>query len=470
MNETAFASLNKDHCGDFVILCRCLQLGFGNPAQFGMVVELGLKSVGRWPLQIQREARNTLAKVPLSAPQAITVAILDNITQALSQPAQGAEPSLFIVAQLLSSHYLGTQELLHFPLLLALLNMLSAAEGKKTLPLDIQSIMVAICSNPVRFLDVLILIGDKRGLLFSILKPTEMWENSLICSLTAPARFVLASDGPTRAAVKAIKQKGLTVEELSGGDSVGRFQIELPLLLSLFPAELRRLLEHTLEAGDEDLLGVVIEIYLIVALQGRNVPECTELLNLLPESPWNCEYSQQLGVLRGCLAVTNTNFELLNARIDKSLSQFLVVTSPSNTAAALLFEHVVWAEADDVLIIFKRLRLKPALWFAAAVASLFSSIVANPSESFVDLLRERVGNSAQNLVWVGFVLFKRCVADLRSILVTEEFWRLPKALFYPLITYARAPSDESLITTLQTKYGTIMQSLFKVMVPTKTRE
>jgi hypothetical protein len=322
----------------------------------------------------------------------------------------------------------------------------------------------------VRFLEVLTLIGDRRPLLFSILKPPDVWENSLICSLVSPARFVLASDGPTRTAVKAIKQKGLTFEDLSGGDCVPRFQIELPLLLSLYPAELRRLLEHAMEAGDEDLLAIVIEVFVIVALQARNVAECTELVKLLPDFRYTCEYSDHVQLLRATLEVPETNFEKLQARVDKSLSQFLVVTSPSNTAAALLFEHVVWAEANDILILFKRLKVKPALWFAAAVASLFSSIVANPCESLVELLSDRVGISAQNLVWVGFVLFNKLAPDLRSILVTEEFSRLPKALFYPLIKYERSPADDELVSTLQEKYGDVMQSLFRAMVPTKTRE
>jgi hypothetical protein len=218
------------------------------------------------------------------------------------------------------------------------------------------------------------------------------------------------------------------------------------------------------------LLGLVIEIFVIVALQARTVAECNELVRLLPEFRWTCEYSEHIQLLRSMIDLPNTNFERLHSQIDKSLSQFLVVTSPSNTAAALLFEHVVWAEASDVLIIFKRLKLKPALWFASAVASLFSSIVARPCNSFGELLRDRVGNSAQNLVWVGFVLFKRMAVDLRTILVSEEFWRLPKALTYPLIPYERNQKDEDLIGALQAKYGSVMQSLFKVMVPTKTRD
>jgi hypothetical protein len=348
--------------------------------------------------------------------------------------------------------------------------MLPLGEGKKTLPLDIQSIVIAMCSNPVRFLDVLTLIGDRRSALFSILKPPENWENSLICAVTSPSRFVLASDGPTRSAVKAIKQKGLTMEDVNSGDSVPRFQIELPLLLVLFPAELRRLLEHTREVGDEDLTALAIEIFLVVVLQGRNLAECVELTKLLPEPTWVCEYSEHLKILNEHVAVPHTNFERLNARIDKSLSQFLVVTSPSNTAAALLFEHVVWAEGNEVLIIFKRLKLKPALWFSAAVASLFSSIIGNPCESFAELLSDRVGNSAQNLVWIGFVVFQRIAPDLRAIVVTEEFWRLTKVLFYPLIAYTRTAEDDHLVSSLQAKYGAVMQSLFRVMVPPKSRD
>jgi hypothetical protein len=83
--------------------------------------------------------------------------------------------------------------------------------------------------------------------------------------------------------VKAIKQKGLTFEDIGDCDCVPRFQIELPLLLALYPAEVRRLLEHVIEVGDEDILGIVIEIFVIVYLQARTVAECNEQVRLLPE-------------------------------------------------------------------------------------------------------------------------------------------------------------------------------------------
>jgi hypothetical protein len=133
----------------------------------------------------------------------------------------------------------------------------------------------------------------------------------------------------------------------------------------------------------------------------------------------------------------------------------------------LLFEHVVWAEAGDILVIFKRLRLKPALWFAVAVASLFTSIVANPQGAFMEFVSQNVGNSAQHLVWMGFVLFRRITPELRTIVVTEEFGRLPKALFYPMVAFEVTPEDVQLMEKFDAKYGQVLQTLFRVMVPVK---
>jgi hypothetical protein len=49
------------------------------------------------------------------------------------------------------------------------------------------------------------------------------------------------------------------------------------------------------------------------------------------------------------------------------------------------------------------------------------------------------------------VWFACAVASLRTILVTEEFWRLPKALTYPLIPYERNQKDEALVSIFSTE-------------------
>jgi hypothetical protein len=212
---------------------------------------------------------------------------------------------------------------------------------------------------------------------------------------------------------------------------------------------------------------LVVEIFLIVALQGRNVADCTDLKQFLPTCRYVCEYSEMLAMLNDVLGKQPTNLERLVSRIDSSLSQFLVIGSPSNIAAALLFEHVVWAEAGENLIVFKRLRFKPALWLAVVVASLFTSIVENPLGAFMDFISQNVGNSAQHLVWMGFVLFRRMTPELRMIVVTEEFGRLPKALFYPMVTFEVTPEDIQLMERFDAKYGQVLQTLFRVMVPVK---
>jgi hypothetical protein len=172
-------------------------------------------------------------------------------------------------------------------------------------------------------------------------------------------------------------------------------------------------------------------------------------------------------MLNSAMEKNPTNLEKLSAHIDPSLSQFLVVGSPSNIAAALLFEHVIWAERRLSFVIFQRLRLKPALWFAVAVTSMFASLVGNPDEGLVQLLDQKVKNSAQSLVWIGVILFERIQADLRAILVSEDFAKLPKSLFYPLISFQPTEEEIRRINDLDEKYASVLNDLFSVMVPAR---
>jgi hypothetical protein len=467
VSDTTLESLREGNCADFVILSRCIQLGIGDPFQFDEALTLALSRVGFWAHLIQKEARSTLALLPISIPTAVTPAVIQLISEVLRLPSAAVEPSLYIVAQFLTSYFLGTAAPLHFPLLNTLLSMMSAADGKKTLPLDIQTIVVAICSNPVRFLEILQSIGDKRPLLFSILKQPDLWDNSLLLALVAPGKSDVSSDARAKAAVKMIKERGLTAEEKDGCDLYHKFQIYLPLSIALYPAELRRLIEHLPAASDEDFTMMVIQVFLLVALQGRNAAECNELRQCLPAATFACEYTDLLRLLNATLETIPTPLEKLIGHIDPSLSQFLVVGSPSNIAAALLFEHVIWAERGQALVIFERLRLNPGAWFALAVASLFCSIVENSEESLIPLFDQRVKNSAQNLVWIGVLLFRRMLPELRRILVTEVFDDLPKALFYPLLHFQASVDDEMTMDELDGQYANVLKDLFSVMVPVR---
>jgi hypothetical protein len=467
VSDTALDSLREGNCGDFVILSRCIQLGIGDPSQFDEALTLGLSRVGFWAHLIQKEARSTLALLPISTPSAVTPEVIQLIAEVLRLPSAAVEPSLYIVAQFLTSYFLGTAAPLHFPLLNALLSMMSAADGKKTLPLDIQTIVVAICSNPVRFLEVLKSIGDKRQLLFSILKQPDLWDNSLLLALVAPGKSDLASDGRAKAAVKMIKEKGLSAEEKDGCDLYHKFQIYLPMSIAMYPAELRRLVEHLPAASDEDFTSMVIEIFVLIALQGRNTAECIELRQFLPAGQFCCEYTELLKLLDETLGKAPSPLEKLIGHIDPSLSQFLVVGSPSNIAAALLFEHVIWSERGQTLVIFERLRLNPAVWFAVAVASLFCSIVENSEDALIPLFDQKVKNSAQSLVWIGVLLFKRILPELRRIFVTEMFDDLPKALFYPMVHFQATEDDERMMDELDGKYAGLLKDLFSVMVPVR---
>jgi hypothetical protein len=133
--------------------------------------------------------------------------------------------------------------------------------------------------------------------------------------------------------------------------------------------------------------------------------------------------------------------------------------------AALLFEHLVWGEGGLVLVMFKRLRLKPASWFAMAVVSLFSSIVGNIESGFLDLITEKAKNSAEYFVWIGYIVFKRLIPGLMKVIVEEDYIRLPKFLFYPLIDFEPLPEELKLMDELNSKYSAVMRDLFSVMLP-----
>ncbi|OHT01311.1 hypothetical protein TRFO_31902 [Tritrichomonas foetus] len=465
VSDTALPSLKENHSGDFIIICHCLALGIGDSSKFGEAVQAALSNVACWAHPIQKEARSSLATLPLSAPESVTPEVVDIIASVLNQPPQTSEPSLYIFAQFLCSYFLGTAAPLHLPLLKSLLNIMAASEGKKNLPIDIQNIVVAICSNPVRFLQVLKETSDNRQLLFSLLKQADSWEKSLVAALISPQTFCLTSDSQAKAAVKLIKEKALTVEEKDNFEFYNRLEINLPLLVTLYPIELRKLVEHLTVAADEDLYYIIIEIFCIVTLQGRTVNECKDMQQFLPTPAYKCEYSELTEIINTALAKEEKNsYETLSTHIDNSLSQFLTIGSASNTALSLLFEHVVWAEGDEVLVIFKRLKLKPALWFASAVASLFAALVSNPNVSLIKLFDERAKNSAEQLVWIGYVIFKRLLPFLRKAIVNEEFSSLPKLLFYPLIEFEVTSDEISLMQKLNSQYQSVLKDLFGVMV------
>ena len=462
VSETALESLQEKHSGDFCIICKCLEMGIGDAANFSKAVTIALETVANWAHPIQKQARGLLATLPLSAPACVTPEVMNIIAEALG--TQTAEPALYIFAQFLVSVFLGTSAPLHVPLLHSLLNMMAQSEGKKNLPLDIQNIIIAICSSTARFLDVLKASPDKRQMIFSALKQTDLWQNSLIAALASPTSSVMASEAQAKAAVKAIKEKPLTIEEKEGFDFYVRLNIHLPMLISMYPSELRKLVEHLTTEFDEDLKYIILEIFCIVAMQGRNQAECQELKASLPAQEYECEYTGLVKRINECLSQTPSNFDQMSSHIDSSLSQFLVIGSASNTAAALLFEYIVWAEGAEVLVMFKRLRLKPANWFAGVLASLFSSVIKNPTGPFLETIDQRAKDSAQHLVWLGYVVFRKLLPELRQCIVREEYSTLPQHLLYPQIEWELTPDDIRIMDHLEATYSEILNDLFHVMV------
>lgn len=466
--EFALRSLENNRSGDFYIICRSIEMGLTKTGDFGGAVKMALETVAGWAHPVQKRARAALATLPFSVPGCTSTEIVDIIAEGLMRPQETAEPCLYIFAQFLVGLYLGTSAPLHLRLLEALLNMVSQSEGKRNMPRDIQNITVAVCSNPVRFLEVLKVMSEKRQMLMPFVKQNEVWYNSLVLAVVAPSSSVLASDSHVKGTVKAVIG---VVKEITGTaceDDVHRFEIGLPLLIALYPNCLRKLVEYVGTGFDEDMCYHVIEMLYVVVLQGRIPGECKELREILLSPKYKCEYSDLLELVDAALETCGTNLERLTASIDASLSQFLVIGSASNTAAALLFEHIVWSEGGPILVMFKRLRVKPAQWFAGALASMFTSLVDNPTGPFLDFVERTAKDSAQRLVWIGFLLFRKMVPKLESCFISEKFDMIPQTLLYPRAPWELTSEDGLTMEHLDQKYLDVLRDLFCVMVPAKT--
>lgn len=467
--SNALESLNQGHSGDFCIICHCLSLGIAKPEIFPEAVGAALRSVACWANPIQREARSALAALPLHSNLLISEGVIDIIATVLAQPAHVSEPALFIFAEFLSSYYLGTLSSLHVGLLKALFGVLKQNEGKKNLPRDVSNIIIAICSNPVRLLEVISTASESRQLILAIITGVDKWNNSLMTSLAASPTYMILSEADAKAATKQLREKSLlTDEKVERKTFSKRLNLDLPLLVSIFPTELRKLVEKLNETVDEDLKFLIIELYTIVATQGRIPSECKDMLQFLPKIEYKCEYSDLISIIKSSTEKTKSPFEELASHIDDSLSQFLVVGSASHTAASLLFEHVIWKEGGEPLVVCKRLQLKPACWFASVLASLFTSIVADPSEGLVDLI-DGAQKSPEFLVWIGYILFLRIIPQLKDALTNESFDTIPKKLLYPQISFKPTKEEKDKMGELQKKYKQTLQILFDVIVGSTKR-
>lgn len=455
--------LKQSHSGDFCIICHCLSVGIGDPSQFLDIVAAALRTVACWAHPIQREARASLAALPLHHSTAISDGIIDIIASVLEQPPQISEPTLFIFAEFLSSYYLGTSAPLKMNLLKSLLGIMKQNEGKRNLPHDIRNIIVAICSNPVRLLEVLSNINESRTIIINIISGVDKWSNSLMTTLAAFPSYVITSESDAKSAAKNLREKMLSIEDKENNFYNVRLHKDLPLLVSIYPGEIRKLVENLNETFDEDFKYIVIELFTIVTLQGRIASECRDLLQLLPKTNYESDYSNLVKTIEETLKRPKSVFEELSSHIDDGLSQFLVVGSASHTAASLLFEHVVWQENSDSLVVCKRLQLRPASWFASALASLFSSIVKEPTQGLTKLI-DSAAKSPERLVWIGYIIFNRIIPLLKEILTNETFYLLPKYSLYPQLEFEPTQEELNKIEEMQTKYKPALQSLFDVIV------
>jgi hypothetical protein len=93
--------------------------------------------------------------------------------------------------------------------------------------------------------------------------------------------------------------------------------------------------------------------------------------------------------------------------------------------------------------------------------------VENVEESVARLIDEKAKHSVEFLVWIGYILFKRLIPDLKQVLVSEDYERLPQCLFYPLIEFEATQAELDLMDQLNAKYSALMRDIFSVMVPGK---
>jgi len=464
---TAAESLSQGHYGDFVIICQCLALGYGDFSGFFGVVKLALGSVALWSHPIQKEARKALSVLPLRFANRVPIEIVNDISASISQSQHISEYIIFVFAEFLTSLYLGTSHSLNISLLRGLLAIYPAAESKKVLNNDIRSIIIALCSNPIRFLEVMRFMSNKKSTIFSVLKTNTVWVHSFIASFCSAPSYLFHNENEAKAVVKFIKEKSLSIVEKDTFSLYSNAVIYNPILIALFPTELRKIIEHIKDTYDEDMKKIIIEIFAIVVLRGNFHSECNEMSSFLPNCQFNCEYTELCSMIHVELQNPNTLYQSLSSVIDSSLSQFLYNGTASHTAVSLLFEHCVWGEGGEMLVVFKRLQLKPASWFSFALTCLFSSIVSNTE--YIEELIKSSPKSAERFVWIGILVFRRLLTTIIDAITYERFEDLPKILLYPKISFKRQDEDDSQLTYLDSKYRNTLKEIFELVVESSKR-
>lgn len=459
--DTSLKSLESGNSGDFCIICHSLSNGIGSFDIFLKAVETALEKVAEWAYPIKKEARTALGVLPLRRLKDIQPEVLDIVAPALNQQPKNAQPSFYIFAEFLISYYNNTNSPINETLVHGLINILTSSTGQ-SLPNDVKNIIISICSNPVRLMKVLELVPSQKSDLIALLNNVK-YKSTLASILCNTNSYSMLSESEVKNAFKMLREKSLSCEEIEYNSYSKRLMIDLPYYSYLRPDEFKKIAEKLTTITNEEMIRYVIELCAVVTFVGRHEEIYQSILEYLPENRYKCQHTELTDRIRAAINRNEKNNHYkLKDNIDSSLYQFLTIDSASNTAVALLFEHVIWSEGGLPLVIFKRLSMRPADWASFAISSLFASIVSD-----TDSVKEMINmnqKSPSNLVWVSIILFSRVAEHIMECLAAEDFENMIRHVFYTNIDFSVTNSEMERFKELDTKYQDTLQQIFDVIV------
>lgn len=392
---------------------------------------------------IKKAMRTSLSNLSLSAPKKDLNNIINLIIFSLKKYNM-TNSIIYIYSKFLVSYYLETDTTLNIDLLNELLLIYKYNENIKDLAFDIQNIVEAICSNPTRLLDILLDKSIQTNILLKFLKGHKN-KNSLICLITEPKSFPLISNDFLNKLIKTIKESD---EKTDKTIIFNYLCIEMPSFISLYPREI----DNVLDFG-EDYNYKYAEFFYIAILQSKTRTDKEELFQKFIKTKYHCMYPN---------LVKDMNNLFTKSETCPSFSQFFELGSINNIILSLLFEHVIYSERSEVLVIFKRLNLTPSLWFLCHLNSLFSSLVINQNDLICEIKNSLKRNKIEELVWYVYILFCKLLPSIRKCIVNEDINSLTKILYYPLINFTLTQNDKEIIKQFNTQYN-VFQKISKFL-------
>jgi hypothetical protein len=432
----SLARITDGSYADICLVLKGVARGiFGFDAMLS-VIELSLRAIREWSAPVKKETRSLLSALAFRLPPEVISSILTFLATSLKLQTDASD-AIFVFADFVLVHYVRTTAPFHAGFYESLQALILAGKASA----DIQRMLAAICTNPVRFLRVAQQAKDRR--LLESIKTFHSAHLSLYHILFDPKETPIL----TRNSL----QTSLELSEIS--------YISFCLRSALHPSIATGLVDSFLGSFDEDVKFKIAEVLLVIALTGREPTLIDQLRKKLFLPKHVCEYSSLLEQID---ALTKpTPFSVLRQKMSFEVD----VGTKALAELAILFQFVLWSEGKDLYIPFIRTRVHSPEWFMFVASSLFTTLFRDPIQVVEPVVVSFFGESKLYLVWFAIVMAKRMGPDWLDALADEQMDGFSKRVLYPQMEAGFDETEIELVRQLHAKYQGVFQEIQDVLAP-----